>query len=93
MVKDMVLVQNDFKVNAGRPDSHNTPRKTLGINPDSYDVVRDTGETPSENHISTPNMFLYGPRGSHMNSRAKLEKVAQLKLDNAQGSGIKTNVY
>ena len=38
-------------------------------------------------------MFLYGPRGSHMNSRAKLEKVAQLHLDNTQGSGVKTNVY
>ena len=92
MVKDMVLQQNDFKGKG--PDSQEaSPRKSLAVNPESYDVVRDTGETPSENHISTPNMFLYGPRGSHMNSRAKLEKVAQLHLDNTQGSGVKTNVY
>ena len=73
MVKDMALQSNDFK------GSQESPRKSLVINQeDGYEAVRDTGETPSENHISTPNMFLYGPRGSHMNSRAKLEKVAHL---------------
>ena len=90
MVREMAMQSNEVRVK-DRESLQVSPRKSLTMQRD-YDDVGHSGETPSENHISTPNMFVLGPRGSNMHIVGR-EKQQLHIADEGETQAVKQKVY
>ena len=65
--KEIMHQSDDLRIKSQAESGDRSSLHEKGLNiHDNFEAVRYSVETPSENHNSTPNMFLYGPRGSQL---------------------------
>ena len=65
--KEIMHQSDDLRIKSQADSGDRSSLHERGLNiHDCFEAVRYSVETPSENHNSTPNMFLYGPRGSQL---------------------------